>query len=125
MVEQSAAPAPESYTIREFCRLERISEASFFKMARLGVGPKVLTIPGCAIKRITVKAREDWHRKIELLDRSPTVRQEQARRREGSRRAARIAIKSAKHVSNLTSEQRAEQRRQRELARARQSASGQ
>jgi hypothetical protein len=54
----------KSLTISQFCALEEISRAEFYKMRRAGRGP-VVVYPGPGCPRISAKARRDWHRKLE------------------------------------------------------------
>jgi hypothetical protein len=79
------APEP-SYTISEFCKLERFSEPSYFKMKRRGDGPEELTIPSLpGIVRITAKARREWHERMDAEDKKQPGR---AFRRDRAKHAA-------------------------------------
>ena len=86
------APEP-SYTISEFCKLERFSEPTYFKMKRKGHGPEELTIPSLpATVRITAKARREWHEKMAAQGKKQPGR---AFRRDRAKHAA----ESDNHVS--------------------------
>ncbi len=58
------AGADKSLTISQFCALEEISRAEFYKIRRAGRAPVVI-YPGPGCPRITADARRDWHRKLE------------------------------------------------------------
>jgi hypothetical protein len=53
-----------SYTIAEFCRLDRISAPTFYKLKRLGLGPREMRGP-LNIVRISHAARLAWQRAME------------------------------------------------------------
>jgi hypothetical protein len=52
-----------SYSIKEFCRAYRISEALYFKMKREGKGPRELHVGGRVI--ISIEAAANWQRERE------------------------------------------------------------
>jgi hypothetical protein len=58
------SPRPEiaddgpSHTIEQFCALENISKATFYK---LDIKPRVMTLPGTSALRITAASRRKWH----------------------------------------------------------------
>jgi hypothetical protein len=53
-------PVDHSYSIDEFCQAERISRSLYYKLRRLGQGPREMTM-GRA-KRISSEARAEWRR---------------------------------------------------------------
>jgi hypothetical protein len=65
---QAVAPAEPSLTIRELCRLERISKASLYKMWQAGTGPEYYTV-GKGDRRISAAARRRWHERREVTRR--------------------------------------------------------
>jgi hypothetical protein len=94
-------PADErSFTIAEFCAIERISLATYYKMQRDGVGPKELAIPGTKVKRITTMARHEWHKRMEKLGQSKAAQLERARRSKQMSVLGKIAIASELHPTN-------------------------
>jgi len=56
--------ADPSFTIAEFCRLEKISRAFYYKLKAQKRGPREMDL-GPGAKRITGQARRDWHRQRE------------------------------------------------------------
>jgi hypothetical protein len=56
-----------SMTINDFCLVERISRATFFKMQKAGYAPETLRVPGLATVRITAKARREWQQRLAAL----------------------------------------------------------
>jgi hypothetical protein len=56
----SAGSADHSQTIPEFCDTERISLSFYYKLKRLGLGPREMEL-GKA-KRISPEARAEWRR---------------------------------------------------------------
>ena len=52
-----------SYTVNEFCEVERISRSMFYKLKSQGKGPRVYYIGN--VQRVTHQARQDWHRERE------------------------------------------------------------
>ena len=89
-----------SFTITEFCKLEKISLASFFKLKRLGLGPDVLIVPGTNIHRVTPASRKAWHLRMAELAQQEAAALERSRRVEHAARAGKAAAKSAAHHSN-------------------------
>lgn len=55
-----------SYTIKEFCALERISTVTYCKLRAQGRGPREMRLN--AAIRITHQARLDWQRQNENLE---------------------------------------------------------
>jgi hypothetical protein len=91
-------PDDRSLTIAQFCALEQLSRASYFKLQRNGLGPVELRAPGCAFVRITPQARIDWHKKMAEAQASQQAKQERNRRVAIARRAGERAAQSAKHA---------------------------
>jgi hypothetical protein len=89
-----------SLTIGEFCLLENISRASFFKMQRSGVGPDVMHVPGTTIVRITAAQRKAWHIRMQELAQQEATTLERQRRVEHASRAGKAAVMSPLHVAN-------------------------
>jgi hypothetical protein len=50
-------------TIAEFCASEKISRSMFYKMLKMGAGPRVMQVG--THKRISPEARADWRRQCE------------------------------------------------------------
>jgi hypothetical protein len=48
----------DAFTIREFCRRNKISESFYHKLRPLGLGPRTMEI--LRARRITRQAEEDW-----------------------------------------------------------------
>jgi hypothetical protein len=90
-----------SLTLDEFCAVEKLCMASYFKARRLGNGPQELRIPGTNIVRITPEARRDWHRRMAEQAQSEQAQLEERRRQEAARRAAKAAAASPRHVSKV------------------------
>jgi hypothetical protein len=100
--EDSAADHREhALTIRQFCILENVAVATYYKMRRLGHGPDEMRIPGTALVRITQQARRDWHARIGELGRSAGPRSLSAGRHHHRQRAD--AVNEEKHWRNRRS----------------------
>ena len=82
--------AEASMTIDEFCLNERISRATYFKMAKAGNGPETLRVPGLAIVRITAEARQAWKRRMAALKGDPALQEKKKERVEISSRAGKL-----------------------------------
>jgi hypothetical protein len=54
----------EAFTIKEFCRAHRISEPLYFKMKKLGKGPREMHALGRIM--ISVEAAAEWRRANEV-----------------------------------------------------------
>jgi len=93
-------PRPErAQTIGEFCAAENISAASYYKMRRLGVGPREDRVPGTTIIRISPEARRAWHVRLAEMRQSGEAELEQRRRSAHAAQAGKIAAASPLHVS--------------------------
>jgi hypothetical protein len=95
-------------TIKEFCDVENISKATYYKMRRAGFGPEETTvpIPGMNVIRISAAARHAWH--VMLAEQRQTKSAELERKRQQAQRvrAAKRAAKSPLHVSRRTRQDR-------------------
>jgi hypothetical protein len=102
-----------SYSIVEFCRVEGISKPTYFLLRARGLGPEEMRYPGMRIVRITHRARETWQRKMSSLSgkHAEETRATAEHLRNQALDAAKLAVKSPRHVSNLTQAQRARQKR--------------
>ena len=100
-VLQPSVREPEpSYTIGEFCRAERISLPTFYKLKRLGLGPREMR--NGALIRISHQARVDWQRAREnpAGEEAVAVLKSAEAIRARSRAAVKAAVASPHHVSN-------------------------
>jgi hypothetical protein len=86
-------------TRAEFCKLERISLSTYFKIRRAGHGPAEEHFPGMSLVRITAKARREWHERNAAWNQSKAAKTEELRRSELARAAGMKAAKSPLHVS--------------------------
>jgi hypothetical protein len=104
LAEQDDRPEllQRSMTLNEFCLVEGISQYSYFKMRKLGYGPRELRVPGTDILRITHEARAEWHERLQSKEVQEIVRQEHERRVKWSRRAGKLSLESPDHISNVT-----------------------
>ena len=99
--EDTAADHHErALTIRQFCILENMAVATYYKMRRLGYGPDEMRVPGTALVRITQQARGDWHARIEQLGKSQAAQLDGARRQAQTAAAGKRAADSHLHISN-------------------------
>jgi hypothetical protein len=87
-----------SFSIREFCVVENISHASYYKMRSSGNGPKEMRLPGSSIIRISPEARKEWHRRLERLTlTSAAVARDSERRVSKAKRAGKKGAASPAH----------------------------
>jgi hypothetical protein len=100
-----------SMTIREFCKLERISKVTYHKLKRKGLGPVEMRAPGMSLVRITPAARFEWHARMAELEKSEAVELERQRRSEACHRAGKLAAASPNHNTKPTSPYRRRRRR--------------
>src|SRR6516165_10643001 len=90
-----------SYTIAGFCRVENISQPTYYKLKAMGLGPKEMRFPGINAVRISHRDRLEWQ---EMM-RNPTgehaaaVQQVIERQQQKSRMAAAKAKDSPLHGS--------------------------
>jgi len=88
-----------SITIKQFCVLENLSPASFYKTRKLGFGPAELVVPGTEIIRITPKAHREWRAMLEQRSRTKEAELERKRRADQRRTAGKTAAASPLHIS--------------------------
>ena len=88
-----------SKTIKQFCQAENLSLSSYFKMRRLGHGPRELHVPGTEIIRITPDAHREWREMLEELGQTKAADLERQRRSAQRRAAGASAAASPRHVS--------------------------
>jgi hypothetical protein len=88
-----------SYTLGEFCEIERMSRSTYHKIKRAGRGPSETRVPGMTLIRITAAARREWHAKIEAWGHDQEAALEAQRRSEAASRAGKLAAASPLHVS--------------------------
>jgi hypothetical protein len=88
-----------SLTIKQFCVRETMSLASYYKMKRLGYGPREMVVPGTEIIRITPTAHREWREKLEARSRTEEAELERKRRADQRRAAGKTAAASPLHVS--------------------------
>ncbi len=93
-IEQALA----SMTIKQWCKAENISPATFFKLRRLGLGPCTFNPPGTSLVRI-VESRESYHARMAQLSETQAAKQEHQRRAELASAAGKAAARSAAHWS--------------------------
>jgi hypothetical protein len=93
-----------SLTQQEFCWVERISRAKYFDLKKLGLNPDEIDIDG--VLRITPRARELWHKRMQALAKSKAARLEAERRRQSAANAGRIAARSPLHASKQKRQRR-------------------
>jgi hypothetical protein len=101
----AAAAAPAASTIRQFCESNNISIATYYKIAKLGAGPREMRLPGNLI-RISTEAEAEWRaaRENPSAEEAAALAREAERRRERSRKAAKKAVESPLHVSRRAAE---------------------
>lgn len=95
-VKSSSVVPDPTLTIAEFCEAESISAATFWKLSRMGLGPEVRRLPGFTLKRITFKARQEWHAKLDALshEQAETIEVERLRELASRRRAGKLSAAS-------------------------------
>jgi hypothetical protein len=86
-------------TRKQFCVAENISLSTYFKLRRLGHGPKETHYPGMTLVRISPKAWQDWCKEREKWNGTKAAALEEARRIELASAAGKAAAKSPKHIS--------------------------
>jgi hypothetical protein len=102
---EAQAPTPTltddapSMTISEFCIAERLSQPSYHKMQRLGLGPATISIPGTRIIRITSAARRSWQERMAELSQQEAAKLEARRRQEQAAMAGKLGAASPLHFS--------------------------
>jgi hypothetical protein len=89
---------PGAKTIPQFCK-NRMSPASYYKMRRMGNGPREFRVPGIRLVLITAKAEAEWEKRMASRSAQATVKREFERRSQQATMAGRLAAKSPLHVS--------------------------
>jgi hypothetical protein len=86
-----------SRTVREFCAIENLSVASYYKMKKQGLAPDELRVPGLSIVRITAQAHREWRERMTALRQEEAAAREHERRRAATSRAGKLAAASPRH----------------------------
>jgi hypothetical protein len=89
----------KAMTIRDFCVAEHLSLPSYFKIRKMGLGPRETRVPGTNIIRISAHARAEWHTRLDEMRQSEAAELEAARRYAQTVEAGKRAVASASHVS--------------------------
>jgi hypothetical protein len=97
--EAQNADMERSLSIRDFCALEDMSQCTYHKLKRLGLGPQELRFPGMSFVRVTAAARREWHARMDELRKEQAAKQELERRSAMASRAGKLAAASPLHVS--------------------------
>jgi hypothetical protein len=97
--EPSPTTHEPSITIAQLCKLENISNATYHKLQKKGLGPATIRVPGTRLVRITAAARREWHERLAKLSEGATAKREAQRRSDQAARAAKVAVRSPKHWS--------------------------
>lgn len=89
-----------SETIAEWCKVEKMSKATFYGLRQRNpeLAPQTIEIPKTRIVRV-VESHEAWRARITKAMKVKAARLEVARRREIAAIAGRIAAQSPHHVS--------------------------
>jgi hypothetical protein len=100
--EDMAVRAERAMTIKQFCAIENISKATYYKMRRAGLGPEETTvpIPGMTVVRITQEARRAWHQKLREVNATKAAQLERERFRATRQARGLRSVTSPKHVSH-------------------------
>jgi len=111
VVDVSGLRSERSLTIPEFCFVENISKATFYKLRKLGLAPALTRILDAI--RITAQARRDWHAKLHLMQVADAAALLAARKQQQTVQAGKLAAASPLHVSNRTRRKSPDARRRR------------
>src|SRR5213082_653046 len=89
-------------TRTQFCELECMSETSYLKLRRRGLGPEEVRILGTNIIRITLEARAAWHKQMAVMqvEQAAALEDEQRKKVARARDAADKALASPRHISH-------------------------
>ena len=100
--KEEALHSERAYTIEQFCFVENISKATFYKMKRQGTGPAIHYLPvgSATLPRISAQSRRDWHAQLRALQISEAAELLNERKRAQAAEAGRLAARSPLHVSN-------------------------
>jgi hypothetical protein len=96
----------QSYTISEFCALERISHPTFYKLKGLGLAPREMRGPLNTV-RISHAARLDWQAMMEKPSDAAAKTAEAIRKR--AQAAVRKSAASPNHISRKPDRRRRRQ----------------
>jgi hypothetical protein len=99
LIQEERKDAERSLTKAEFCKLERMSLATYHKLKNAGFGPEEVRFPGMAFARITPQGRREWHEKIKQLQNNEALKIEAERRSAQTREAGKSGAASPRHVS--------------------------
>src|SRR5262249_46772093 len=112
-VDDEALRNERALTIPEFCFVENIGKATFYKMKRQGTGPEIHYVPvgGTTLPRISAQARRDWHAKLKAWQVSDAAQLLNERKRAQTSEAGRLAARSPLHISNRNDRRRSRRRR--------------
>jgi hypothetical protein len=90
-----------AYSIKEWCAYRGYSVATFYKMKKNGVAPRITELPG-APPRISQEADHEWL--AAANNRNAETEHLAEQRQERARKAAARAIESPRHVSRRAAE---------------------
>jgi hypothetical protein len=107
-------PYEPSYTLKQFCEAEGISEPTYYKLKQMGLGPRELRYPGINVVRITHADRIAWQQMMQnpTTEHAEKVRAMKEKMRAKGRMAAIKSVDSPKHVSKPTGTPRRGRRQQ-------------
>jgi hypothetical protein len=86
-----------SYNIREFCKLENISDATYHNLKKRGYGPAEIRAPGMRLVRITAQARLEWHARMQKLASHPQVAADRRKLAAQTSKGGKVAAASPTH----------------------------
>ena len=101
MTSTASQPEKGSYTIKGWCAFRGYSTATFYKMKKNGVAPRVTQPPG-APPRITQEADHEWLERVNNLtgEAAAEVERISERRRGRALKAAAKAVVAPGHPAN-------------------------
>lgn len=91
--------------IPEFCKVENMSKAFFYKLQQLNLAPEITAVPGTIWQVITPAARRAWQEKIANLnkEKAALLEKERRNRAEQAAVAGKKGGASPKHPCRPTS----------------------
>lgn len=95
-----------AFSIAEFCKRNRISAPTFYKLKNAGRGPRIMDL-GQRAQRISLQAEADWQRAMEAAANSEAAQLEKARRKAMATQGNKASVASPKRVSNRAKKKRA------------------
>jgi hypothetical protein len=97
--EPMSVPDGASLTVSEFCHRQRISISTYYSLRAKGHGPREMNLGRCV--RISAAAEANWIREREEPDdgEARLLALEAEKRRQAAKAAAKVSVKSPKHVS--------------------------